>query len=213
MRPLVLSKRIARLRLTIFLVAAAGLVWMIAGAGATLVPLALCAALFAVFGGLVVWHARVDARVAWFDALRLVNLRAMSRRARDWHALPEAPAPPTVDLAYYPYAVDLIFSGHASLFQWLGPAATPRGRTTLAERSLRPGVPLRDCRTPGRDVRACGGRRLAAPTRSPWCPGRRGATGGDRSFPRCGRKARTPSAGMRASCAWPCLPSSQHSGY
>jgi hypothetical protein len=42
---------------------------------------------FAVFGGLVVWHARVDARVAWFDALRLVTLRAMSRRARDWHSV------------------------------------------------------------------------------------------------------------------------------
>ncbi len=132
-----LSKRIARLRLTIFLVAAAGLVWMISR-GVTPVPLALCAALFAVFGGLVVWHARVDARVAWFDALRLVNLRAMSRRARDWHALPEAPAPPTVDLADHPYAVDLDLFGHASLFQWLGPAATPRGRTTLAEWLLRP---------------------------------------------------------------------------
>ncbi len=132
-----LSKRIARLRLTIFLVGAAGVVWMISR-GVTPVPLALCLLLFAVFGGLVVWHARVDARVAWFDALRLVNLRAMSRRARDWHALPDAAAPATVDLADHPYAVDLDLFGHASLFQWLGPAATPRGRTTLADWLLRP---------------------------------------------------------------------------
>ena len=73
-----LSKRLARLRLTIFLAGAAGVVWMISR-GVTPVPVALCAVLFAVFGGLVVWHARVDARVAWFDSLRLVNLRAMSR--------------------------------------------------------------------------------------------------------------------------------------
>jgi hypothetical protein len=132
-----LSKRIARLRLTTFLVAAAGLVWTLSR-GVTPIPLAASLLMFAVFAGLVAWHSRVDARVAWFDALRLVNLRALSRRARDWHALPDADAPATVDLAEHPYAVDLDLFGRASLFQWLGPAATPRGRSTLAEWLLWP---------------------------------------------------------------------------
>src|SRR6185295_13481562 len=37
-----------------------------------------------------------------------------------------------------PYALDLDLFGRASLFQFLGPAATPRGRLTLAQWMLRP---------------------------------------------------------------------------
>jgi hypothetical protein len=76
------STQIARLRLATFLVAAAVLVWTLSR-GATPLPLAIASLLFVVFGILVVWHARVDERVAWHDALRLVNVRAMARRARD----------------------------------------------------------------------------------------------------------------------------------
>jgi hypothetical protein len=131
------SKLIARLRLTTFLVAAAILVWSLSR-GVTRLPLWTAFLLFVAFGFLVVWHARVDERVAWHGALRLVNLRGLSRRARDWQALPEAEAPAGLDLADHPYALDLDLFGRASLFQWLGPAATPRGRTTLATWLLHP---------------------------------------------------------------------------
>ena len=125
------STQISRLRLTTFLVASALLVWTLSR-GATPVPLALALAIYVVFGGLVAWHARVDARVAWHGALRLVNVRAGSRRARDWQALPDADVPAGIDLTDHPYALDLDLFGRASLFQWLGPAATLRGRVTLA---------------------------------------------------------------------------------
>jgi hypothetical protein len=132
-----LSTRISRLRLATFLSATAILVWTLSR-GATPAPIALAAVLFAVFGAFVAWHARVDARVAWHDALRVVNLRANSRRARDWHALPDADAPAGIDLTVHPYALDLDLFGRASLFQWLGPAATVRGREMLANWLLEP---------------------------------------------------------------------------
>ena len=132
-----LSIRIARLRLTTFLVAMACFVWTLSR-GATPLPLVTAFLLFVAFGLLVAWHARVDERVAWHEALRVVNVRALSRRARDWQALPDADAPAGVDLADHPYALDLDLFGRASLFQWLGPASTPGGRTTLATWLLHP---------------------------------------------------------------------------
>jgi hypothetical protein len=132
-----LSKVIARLRLTTFLIAAAILLWALSS-GVTGLPIWAAILLFVAFGFLVVWHARVDERAAWHGALRLVNLRGLSRRARDWQALPEAEAPPGLDLADHPYALDLDLFGRASLFQWLGPAATPRGRVALATWLLGP---------------------------------------------------------------------------
>jgi MutS domain V len=132
-----LSTVIARLRLTTFLVAAAVLVWTLSR-GATPVPLAIAVLLFVAFGALVAWHARVDERAAWHEAQRLVNIRAQARRGRDWHALPDGEAPAGIDLTDHPYALDLDLFGRASLFQWLGPAATMRGRTTLAAWLLQP---------------------------------------------------------------------------
>jgi hypothetical protein len=126
-----LSRLIARLRLATFLVAAGIVVWTL-WRGATPLPLVIAFLLFVTFGILVAWHARVDERVAWHEALRFVNVRARARRARDWHALPDADPPAGIDLTDHPYALDLDLFGRASLFQWLGPAATPRGRTTLA---------------------------------------------------------------------------------
>jgi hypothetical protein len=125
------------LRLATFLAASAILAWTLTR-GATQAPVLAAAALYAVFGGLVTWHARVDARVAWHDALRQVNLRAGSRRARDWRALPDAEAPGHLDLTDHPYAVDLDLFGRASLFQWLGPGATPGGHAMLARWLLGP---------------------------------------------------------------------------
>ena len=131
------STLIARLRLATFLAAAAILVLTLSR-GATPLPLVIAFVLFVVFGILVAWHARVDERVARHDALRLVNVRALARRARDWHALPNGDAPAGIDLTDHPYALDLDLFGRASLFQWLGPAATPHGRATLATWLLHP---------------------------------------------------------------------------
>ena len=131
------STLIARLRLATFLAAATVLV-LTMSRGATPLPLVVAFVLFVAFGILVAWHARVDERVAQHDALRLVNVRALARRARDWHALPDGDAPAGIDLTDHPYALDLDLFGRASLFQWLGPAATPHGRTLLATWLLQP---------------------------------------------------------------------------
>jgi hypothetical protein len=121
---------ISRLRLATFLPGAACLLWLISRASVPIAALAaVCMVAFAV---LVVWHARVDERVAWFEALRLVNVWASARVARDWTRLPAVDPPATIDLAHHPYALDLDLFGRASLAQWLGPSATPAGASLLA---------------------------------------------------------------------------------
>ncbi len=125
------SARISRARLGVFLAAAASLVWTLAR-GADPLRLSIAAGLFVVFAVLVVWHARVEDRVAWHDALRIVCLRAAARVERRWDDLPPADAPASLDLAHHAYALDLDLFGRASLFQWLGPAATAHGSRALA---------------------------------------------------------------------------------
>ncbi len=125
------SKRISRFRLGVFLGALSCLIWTLER-GAEPVWLTVAALLFVVFGVLVVWHARVEDRAAWHDALRIASERALARVERRWDDLPPADAPSTVDPAHHPYALDLDLFGRASLFQWLGPAATPGGSTRLA---------------------------------------------------------------------------------
>jgi energy-coupling factor transporter ATP-binding protein EcfA2 len=131
------SAIISRLRLATFLPAAACLIaafrfepvaWLLASS----------VVLFLSFATFVVWHARVEERVAWNEALRLVNVHGVARVTRTWSALPAGDAPSSVDLANHPYARDLDLFGRASLFQWLGPAATVHGRRALAEWLLRP---------------------------------------------------------------------------
>jgi hypothetical protein len=125
------SLQISRARLAVFLVGAGCVIWTIVhrgGAG----WLALDAVLVIIFGALVAWHARVEDRVAWHHALQTVSLRSAARVGRRWDDLPPAEVPASIDLAHHPYAVDLDLFGRASLFQWLGPAATARGSWTLA---------------------------------------------------------------------------------
>ena len=134
------SLLISRLRLASVLPGLVLLVWGLTHAGSR-VPLIAGIVLLAAFAALVVWHARVDERVAWADARRLVNMRAIARLSRDWHQLPGGEPPPPFDaeaLERHPYAIDLDLFGHASLFQWLGPAATTGGATTLASWLLVP---------------------------------------------------------------------------
>ena len=93
---------------------------------------------FLLFAILVVWHARIEERVAWHEAHGLVNGRAMARIAPGVAGAARADPPPGVDAVSHPYALDLDVFGRASLFQCLGPAATPRGTVTLATWLLHP---------------------------------------------------------------------------
>jgi len=132
-----LSAQISRLRLATFLPAAACLVWLLSR-GFTPLLTAVMAVLFLAFGALVAWHARVEERLAWYEALRLVNVRGVARVRRDWPSLPSAEAPPGIDLSRHPYALDLDVFGRASLYQWLGPGATAQGAQELARWLLSP---------------------------------------------------------------------------
>lgn len=134
------SAAISRARLAVFLGALSLLIWTLTrDADPWLIGGAV--ALFAVFGVLVGWHARVEGRAAWHDALKLANVRALARVERRWDDLPTAEPPASVDLTHHPYAIDLDLFGRASLFQWLGPAATPRGSARLAAWLLAPSTP------------------------------------------------------------------------
>jgi ABC-type multidrug transport system fused ATPase/permease subunit len=137
-----LSERISRLRLATFLVGAGILVWSL-WRGATPSPIAVSALFFVVFGIAVGWHARVEERIARHDAMRLVNLRALARGARDWSQLPETGMPSEIEAAVadHPFALDLDVFGRASLFQWLGPASTAGGRLQLARWLIEPASP------------------------------------------------------------------------
>ncbi len=134
------SALISRLRLVTFLAGAACAIW--AGSRGPVLPLSIAAALlFAAFAALVVWHARVGGRLAGIDASRLVNERGAARVQRDWARLPAADVPAGLSVQGHPYAADLDLFGRASLFQWLGPAATPSGERRLAEWLLAPAAP------------------------------------------------------------------------
>jgi hypothetical protein len=84
----------------------------------------------------VLRHDRVERAVAWADLLARINDEAAARATRQWTALPP-PVPIEVSPSH-PYAEDLDLFGHASVFEWLGPPGTPRGRHTLADYLLQP---------------------------------------------------------------------------
>ncbi len=194
------STLISRLRLLTFLPGAACLVWALSrGPAPLLLPLA--AVLLGLFGVLVVWHARVEDRIAWLEALRLVNERAAARVGRDWGRLPAADAPPGVSLEAHPYAADLDLFGRASLFQWLGPAATATGGNRLASWLLTPAATERDSGAPGSIRRPGAARRMARAPRRARCPLVERAARGNRPLPRVGRgpapAGRPPGASAR----------------
>jgi MutS domain V len=132
----VLSVRISRLRLASVV---PGIALLVMAGARTFSAAALIAGLvlLLIFLVLVVWHAKVEQRVAWHEALRTVNLHALARIARAWDRLPPADDPPP-DIEHHPYAQDLDLFGRASLLQWLGPAATAAGARTLQQWVLAP---------------------------------------------------------------------------
>jgi hypothetical protein len=131
------SKKISTARLIVFLLGLALVAWLLSR-GSTTVRFALTATTFLVFGALVYWQSKIEARIAWHDAHVTFNRRRLAAIARDWDNLPAADAPAGIDLSNHPYASDLDLFGRASLFQWFGPAATFGGRATLAHWLLHP---------------------------------------------------------------------------
>ncbi len=125
------SLQISRARLLVFLAAAGAVIWTFAHHGGAIWA-GLDAVMVVVFGVLVAWHARVEERAAWHQALQTVSIRSAARVERRWDDLPAAEPPSSIDIAHHPYAIDLDLFGRASLFQWLGPAATARGSWMLA---------------------------------------------------------------------------------
>lgn len=130
------SAILSRWRLATFLPATGLLIWSAQGGGFP--ALAAAGFLLLVFGVLVVRHARIDERAAWFEALRVVNERAIARIERHWDGLPPGAPPAGLEVDGHPYAIDLDLFGRASLFQWLGPAATSPGAVTLGQWLLAP---------------------------------------------------------------------------
>jgi hypothetical protein len=139
------SKRLSRLRLATFIPGAVLVLWGLSR-DITLAPIAAGVALLFVFAVLVFWHARVEERVSWFDAVHVFNMQGLARIGRAWDRLP-LPDPPLapggepIDLEHHPYANDLDLFGRASLMQWLGPAATEPGARTLQHWLLAPSAP------------------------------------------------------------------------
>ena len=131
------SHRVSTLRLVTSLPAAAIVIWMLSR-GFSVTPTVVAAVLLVAFLVLVAWHARIEERIEWLDALQLANVRGRARLQRDWSQLPESAPPAGIDLTHHPYAFDLDLFGRASLYQWLGPAATPSGAMTLAGWLLTP---------------------------------------------------------------------------
>jgi len=126
------SRLLSRLRLLTFLPALA--LCILALSHGPFGPLiAGSAVLLLLFAALVVLHARVEDRIAWLDALRVVNERGIARIDRAWDRLPPADPPPGIVVNGHPYAADLDLFGRASLYQLLGPAATALGGRRLAE--------------------------------------------------------------------------------
>jgi hypothetical protein len=80
-------------------------------------------------------HERVERRRKHHTALADLNREAQDRIARAWLRLPEPPPIAVTD--EHPYATDLDVTGHASLFQLIGPPNTPAGKRTLANWLLR----------------------------------------------------------------------------
>jgi ABC-type multidrug transport system fused ATPase/permease subunit len=120
---------LSRLRLATFLGGAALIWWALAHHNAIVAVGGIAA--FIAFGALVIVHARVLNDVDRAEAARDLGANGIARLARDWHALPEIPPPPDLDLETHPYARDLDLFGHASLAKWLGRTATQDGTARL----------------------------------------------------------------------------------
>lgn len=162
-------RALSNARLVLFLALVAALVWREAGgAGAAAWSAAALAAGFIL---LVVLHARERGRERTLHALAGLNEEWLARAERRWELLPEPPAVRVPE--EHPYAADLDIFGRASLYELLGPPATPPGRSVLERWLLEPSPPdevaarqeaVRELagHVELREALALGGRRFAA---------------------------------------------------
>jgi len=130
-------ERVSNLRLLVFVVAIAFLIWGFWTR--SFLPIAPGAALLGGFIVLVGWHGALGVARARASDLTRINEEALKRLARVWADLPLR-QPFTVDPTH-PYAVDLDIFGHASLFHLIASLRTPVGERTLARWLLAPAAP------------------------------------------------------------------------
>ena len=132
------ARRLSNGRAALFLLLVALLVRAeMTGAGPVLAG--AVAAVAAAFAGLVVLHARVRHRQRIAAELQRLNEEWDHRLHRRWDRLPSHPLVGVPER--HAYAEDLDIFGRASLYQLLGPPATPLGRTMLERWLLTPAEP------------------------------------------------------------------------
>jgi MutS domain V len=129
---LALSRRfnlVANLRLATFVLAAACLIWGIAGN--KLVGSMLGVTLGVAFVGLVHYHSQLGRRRSRVSALRDINLESIERLARRWDRISLRHR--TTANPRHPYAADLDLFGRASLLHLLDTTRTSMGQSTLTD--------------------------------------------------------------------------------
>ena len=155
------SRAVARARAISFLVGLTVIVWaQVDDAVPGDILTAFGVVLLVLFGGLVVWHARIDERRHWAAAKRTVNERALARLARDWRA-PSGRASPRCR--------SIRGRGSGSLWPRLSHAAARTGYV-VGTRDARALVARRGS-TRGRTQSSGGGQGTRAAARIPTSPG------------------------------------------
>ena len=130
-------RRLANLRLVVFVLAAASVWWLVdAGPGMRAIPAAALGITLVLFAYLVARSSRARTRVTRLADLVLMNEEAVHRVRREWSAL-EQRSWPDVPVSH-PYAYDLDVFGSASLAQLFPGVSAAPGRTTLASWLLSP---------------------------------------------------------------------------
>lgn len=130
-------RRLANLRLVVFVLAAASVWWLVdAGLALRSMPAAATIITILLFWYLVARSSRSRIRVTRLADLVLINEEAVHRVGREWSALEQRP---WADVPVsHPYAYDLDVFGSASLAQLFPGVSAAPGRPTLASWLLAP---------------------------------------------------------------------------
>jgi hypothetical protein len=124
-------RRLANLRLAVFLIAAGSVWWLAASSGNARVLSVLMLVIALVgFGSLVALSSNAKAQVLRLAGLISINEQGALRIARDWSALEQRPW--SAIPASHPYAADLDVFGPASLAQLFPGISVAPGQTILA---------------------------------------------------------------------------------
>ena len=188
------SRILSRLRLLTFLPGAASAAWALTRG--PMGPFLVAAAVFfVIFAVLVVWHARVEDRIAWLDALSLVNQHAIARIGRDWGtaarrrpsagSCPEHARGPSIRRRSGPLRTRVAFS-------MAGPGGDGNGRAPARGMASHARFPRGDRRAAGSRRGACASRSMARTPGRTRPPLGEGTPRGDRSLPGMGRGSTAP---------------------